>query len=141
LEYLKPDITTWHIRSIPPEAVWLFGRSHAERVRQFAYPAWHGEDERDYERTVRGLFDQYLEELLREVRKQSAAMIRLKPLTKPERFEMLALYLCRDMSPEKIAEQPGFSKDPTGIYRDIRQAASMIGLSLKTRGRPAQRHA
>ena len=52
---------------------------------------------------------------------------------------MLALYLCRGMNREQIAGLEGFSKDVTVIYRDIREAAQMINLPLRPRGRPQKK--
>jgi hypothetical protein len=126
---------SWPVFPITPSTI------QRDRVdaEVFSYPRWNGFDERRYERYVRDLFAKHIAEYMVKVRTESCGLQRVESLTKPERFDMLALYLCRRKSMAQIAKLPGFWKDRTGIYKDIRKAATLVGLRLQARGRPKKK--
>jgi hypothetical protein len=111
--------------------MWYFPK---DPDQQFNYPGWRGENVADYERSVRTEFDRHLTDYIREVEAKAAKLPKTPRLSKPERFEMLALYLCRNMNREQIAKA-GFRKDTTVIFRDIQKAADLIDLRLRKPGR------
>ncbi|HXI43538.1 MAG TPA: hypothetical protein VNH18_19910 [Bryobacteraceae bacterium] len=117
-------------------AYWYFDKR--ER-RHFEYQNWQGEDEGEYQQRIRVEFDQHLESYMSEIRNRASALPRTPDVTKPERFDMLALYLCGRMSRDRIAALPDFAKDTSVIYRDIREAADLIDLPLRPRGRPSKK--
>jgi hypothetical protein len=87
---------------------------------------------------VREEFKKHLGEYMLEVARRAAGMKKVEGFPRPERFEMLALYLCRGMSPEKITDElyDGTTKSVEAVYRDVRAAARLLGLTLKRPGRP-----
>ena len=105
--------------------------------QQFIYPGWHGQAAEAYEREIRAKFDEHLSQYMRGVSATAATLPKI-PRVRPEIFEMLALYLCRDMNRKQIASA-GFNKDLTVIYRNIRKAAEMVDLPLKAPGRSSQK--
>lgn len=115
---------------------WYFEK---RELRRFEYPNWQGEEEDDYRDRVHQQFELHLQSYLSEIRNQASTLPKIPKISKPERFEMLALYLCRGMNREQIAELREFAKDVTVIYRDIREAAQMIDLPLRPRGRPRKK--
>jgi hypothetical protein len=115
---------------------WYFEK---RELRRFEYPNWQGEEEDDYRDRVDQQFKLHLQRYMSEIRKQASTLPKIPKISKPERFEMLALYLCRGMNREQIAKRREFSKDVTVIYRDIREAAQMIDLPLRPRGRPRKK--
>src|SRR5437899_1663555 len=90
--------------------------------RQFNYAAWRGEDVDEYSQRLQKEFREHLAPYLEDVKRRANGLPRVPVLRRPERFEMLALYLCRGMPREEISKT-AFHKDPTVIYRDIRRAA------------------
>ena len=120
----------WHV-----QRHWFFGRAEQ---KQFGYTAWMGERPSDFKRRTRVEFAAHLKAYMVEVEERSKALRRVPSLTKPEMFDMLALYLCRGMKRDEL--QALFRKDVTGIYRDLREAAELVDLSLKRPGRPKLRN-
>jgi hypothetical protein len=115
---------------------WYFEK---RELRRFEYPIWQGEEEDAYRDRVQQQFELHLRRYMSEIRNRASALPKIPKIRKPEQFEMLALYLCRGMNREQIATLPGYSKDITVIYRDIREAAHMIELPLRPRGRPQKK--
>jgi hypothetical protein len=115
---------------------WYFEK---REFRRFEYPNWQGEKEDAYRDRVHQQFELHLQRYMSEIRNQASTLPTIPKISKPERFEMLALYLCRGMNREQIAELREFSKDVTVIYRDLREAAQMIDLPLRPRGRPRKK--
>jgi hypothetical protein len=135
VEALPTTYVTWPIEELRPEDY------SARSARVFEYPAWEGDDIQMYTQVIKAAFGNHLTEYLSEIRAQAQAFIQLKPITKPERFEMLALYICRNFTTDKIAEHLDIGKDPSGILRDIREAAKLIDLPLYRKpGRPPKRN-
>jgi hypothetical protein len=107
-------------------------------ARVFEYPPWDGHDEQAYEKGVLRLFEGHLKRYVDEISTKTSDYVPVEPITKPERFDMLALYLCRDLSIGQIA--PLFNKDPTGIHRDLHSAAELIDIPIPSkRGRPRKK--
>ena len=115
---------------------WYFAK---RELRRFEYATWQGEEENDYRHRVHQQFELHLERYMSEIRNRASTLPKIPKISKPEQFEMLALYLCRGMNLKQIAKLPGFSKDVTVIYRDIREAARAIVLPLRSRGRPLKK--
>jgi hypothetical protein len=120
-----------------PALWWVSRRWYFPKAvdRQFTYAAWAGEDETEYERRLLKEFQGHLAPYLGEVKDRAKTLPRIPVFRRPERFEMLALYLCRGMTREQIAAETEFNKDPTVIYRDLNAAAKMIGLQLRKPGK------
>lgn len=92
--------------------------------------------EQRYKREIRRQFEIHLSNYLEEIARSAEKLVKVK-WTNPERFEMLALYLCNDLSPQQISQEPGFAKDPSVIFRHIQAAARFLDVSLKKPvGRP-----
>lgn len=109
-------------------------------TRAFEYPAWDNEDERLYDQAVRQKFDQHMKKYLEEIRQRIGALVPAKPITKPERFRILAQYLCGDRSIGQLASQ--FGKDSSGVQRDLQSAARLIEIPLPNkRGRSRKKRA
>jgi hypothetical protein len=137
LEAFPRTHVTWPIEGLRPEDY------SARSARIFEYPAWEGDDIEKYAQVIKADFGKHLTEYLSEIRAQAQIFTELKPITKPERFEMLALYLCRNLTSDRIAADPNFhegpngGKDPSVILRGIREAARLIDLPLSRKpGRP-----
>jgi len=113
--------------------------------RSFTYPEWDGYDEKLYARAVREHFERHFKDYLAEVDELAKKATKVETLTKPERFAMLALYLCRDKKLEEIGAMKigGVYKEKSGVSKDIREAAYLIKIPLKRpgirRGRKLQR--
>jgi len=117
---------------LPPWSSW---RDSPKRC--FEYPVWDGHDERHYQKIVTEEFEKHLTKYLHEIQAEVPLRKRVRLVTKPERFKMLALYLCRRQTLDQIAENENLKsrKDPTGVSRDIREAAKLIDLPLPSQRR------
>ena len=136
-ERVNNAVISWPARPYTP-ANSIYKPDSQSDLKTFQYPKWDGYDESSYERSIRSLFESHLEECMREVRDLASRATPVEIMTKPERFDMLALYLCRDKKLEEIAAMKlgGVRKDKTGVSKDIGEAAELVKISLKTRGIP-----
>ncbi|HUQ95167.1 MAG TPA: hypothetical protein VM120_26050 [Bryobacteraceae bacterium] len=108
----------------------------SEGISTFKYPAWDGRDEKEYLREVCGLFEQHLNA---EIAQQLPDRVKATPLiTRTERFDMMALYLCKGMTPQVISTRPGLCKDPDVVRRELREVAALIGVRVRGKGRPSK---
>ena len=132
-ERVKNAIISWPVKPFTPTNS-LF----PPESRSFTYPKWDGFDERRYEHYIREKFDEHLKGYMREVEAMAEQATEVEVLTKPERFEMLALYLCRGETPESIGAMKigGTRKEKSGISRDIQSAAGYVKIPLRKRGIP-----
>jgi hypothetical protein len=103
--------------------------------QHFVYAGWRGEDPLEYIQDVLAQLGKHLRGYLVTVGRRAASLPKTPVLRNPERFEMLALYLCRNMTREQI-KKAGFHKDLSVIFRDIQKAANLIGLTLRKPGKP-----
>ena len=103
------------------------------KAKTFEYPAWDGYDERRYKQVVQEAWKQHLDDYMNEVRLSAVDRTPARLISKPERFDMLALHLCRaGITLAEIATQLKVFKDPTAISRDIQEAGKLIGLPIRT---------
>ena len=131
VERVKNAIVSWPLQPFSPT-----NSMFPAEPRSFVYSKWDGHDEHEYEGYIRELFDAHLKEYMGEVEEMAGRATLVEPLRKPERFDMLALYLCRNKTPSEIGALGigGANKEKTGVFLDIQAAAKLVQIPLKKRG-------
>jgi hypothetical protein len=130
-EKVRNAIVSWPVRPFTP-----INSLFPTELESFKYPKWDGHDEKTYERAIRELFDAHLKQYLVEIGEIAKRATVVKPLTKLERFDMLALHLCRDKKLEEIAAMAigVVHKVKSGVSKDIKEAAKLVKIPLKGPG-------
>ncbi len=105
--------------------------------QSFDYSGWDHVDIDDHRKEIHRRFDLFRSGLDAEFENVLAKLNRIgpvKPFTRPERFDMLALYQCKNYPTSQISKE--FGKESSTVLRDLRACSVLIALPLKqVRGR------
>jgi ParB-like chromosome segregation protein Spo0J len=166
-EVLKAVIRAWQVRFHLPDSwtadfaystvrMWERDPEAAEKLQWFVgAPAhdgrevglfryetereWHeGYDFAEFKRSLHTALEESLERFGESRRAQDTGKIR-RPQDLPRALRCLVMRVCLELTPGQIAKQPSFSREWTSLFRDMKAAAQLIGLTIPGPGRPKER--